>query len=220
MSRHPANARKGIRAKATLMAGVAGVALVAASVMAPANATVTSPSVKGNTTISLGGKAINTLQTNGCGPLTATALGGATAITTAKGGIKLVFKVSGLDIQDGSGAIRLKHSGGVTLENSCYTISLTGFRITNFGTVNETSDFDLNALVKGSGVREVVGTLDMSSAQITFTGSTVRVNQMNLLASDDGAKILNQLALGTDTGPFTSGDKVGFAKTKVTFFGM
>jgi len=219
MSRHPANARKGIRAKATLMAGVAGVALVAASVMAPANATVTSPSVRGATTITLGGKAINTLQSNGCGPLTATVLGDAAAVSTPKG-VKLILKVSGLDIQDGSGAIRLKHSGGVTLENSCYTISLTGFRITNFGTVNETSDFDLNALVKGSGVREVVGTLDMSSAQITFTGSTVRVNQMNLLASDDGAKILNQLALGTDTGPFTSGDKVGFAKTKVTFFGM
>ncbi len=219
MSRHPASARKGIRAKAGLLAGLAGVALVAASTLAPANATTTSPSVRGATTITLGGKAITTLQSNGCGPLTATALGDATGIITLKG-IKLVLKVTGLDIQDGSGAIRLKHSGGVTLENSCYSISLTGFRITNFGTVDETSDFDLNALVKGTATREVIGTLDLSSANIVFSGSTIRVNQMNLLASADGAAILNQLAVGDPSGPFNAGDKVGFAKTKVTFFGL
>jgi hypothetical protein len=197
-------------------------AMLAASTLAPANAGTTPVTAKGSTAITLGGKAITTLQSNGCGALTATAQGDATAFTTAKGGLKIVLKVNAIDVNTNN-VVTLYHSGGVVLENSCYTIALKAFRIIGFGTLDQSSQFDLNANVKvdGTGIgREVIGTLDLSEAQIVVSGTTTKVNQANLLASPDGATLLNQLATGDVTGQFAAGDKVGFAKSKVVITGM
>lgn len=221
MSLHPARTSKGFRAKTAFMAGVAGVALVAAATLAPANAAGVTVGARGATAITLGGKAITTLEGGTCGALTATTIGGATAISTTRG-LKLVLKVTGFAVND-NGVVTVFHAGAVTLENSCYTIALKAFRIVGYGTLNQSSVFDLNANVKVGNVgqgREVIGTLDLSNAVIGHSGSTVTVNQANLLASADGAALLNQLAVGDVAGPFAEGDKVGYAKSKVTFTGV
>lgn len=213
--RSPRNARS-VRKP---FAAVAAVLAVAATLSTtPAFASAVPVSATGATTLTLGGKAYNTLQTSGCGPLVATSANGVTVTPVTKG-LKLILPISGLQVQPDSGAIRLDHSGSVTLENSCYAITLGTFRITDFGSPSMLTAFDLSAVTKSvddSG-RQVIGSLDLSTANVTVVGTKIRVAQMVLNTSAEGAEELNQLAVGGDgsSGPFVAGQKIGSAKTRV-----
>ncbi len=208
--------KRGRRVAATLAAGAAIAAF------APAGAASASPvpvAATGNTVVTIGGAAVNKLTTGSCGALSATPLGGATVATTAKNQFKLTVPITGLEVQADGSALRINHSGGVDLVNSCYEIALSTLRISNFGQADQFTTFDLSAKtnsVDDTG-RQVIGQLDLSSAVVTISGSKVRVNKMDLHATDAGAEQLNELATGTSTGPFMAGDKVGNAKTTVRF---
>jgi hypothetical protein len=135
-------------------------------------------------------------------------------------GLKLVFPITGIETQPtNDDALRIDHSGSVTLENACYSITLAGLRITNFGLPNQGTSFDLSAVTKSAddSGRQVIGTLDLTGANITITGDKTRISQMALLTSAEGAQELNELAVGGDgsTGPFFVGEKIGSAKTRV-----
>ena len=157
------------------------------------------------------------MQSGGCGALVATGVNGVTVTPLTKG-IKLVFPISGMVTQPSADdALRIDHSGTLTLENECYSIAIGTLRITNFGLPNQGTSFDVSAVTKSADDfgRQVLFTLDLSGAQITWSGTKVRTAQMNLLTSDEGAEELNELAVGDETGPFTSGQKIGSAKTRL-----
>ncbi len=200
---------------ATLASGALVTAAAAPALAKPAPGTAT-----GATTVTLGGAAINTLQSNGCGLLVVTAANGVTTSVVPKG-VKIIFPVSGIVTQPSNDdALRLDHSGSVTLSNDCYAITLANLRVTNFGLPNQGTSFDVSAITRSvddSG-RQVIGTLDLSGAIIVMINGKTRITQMNLLTSPEGAEELNELAVpGSDgsTGPFFVGEKVGFAKTRV-----
>jgi hypothetical protein len=205
-------------ARMAMLSTVAAAGLVVAAA-APAMASPAPGTATGASTITLGGKAYSTLQSNGCGTLVATGVNGVTVSVVPKG-LKLIFPISGIVTQpDNTDALRIDHSGSLTLENDCYAITLSGLRITNFGLPNQGSEFDLSAVTKSvddSG-RQVIGVLDLSGANMSTVGNKTRISLMNLLTSDEGAEELNELAVGGDgsTGPFTSGEKIGSAKTRV-----
>lgn len=205
--------------KSLLVTAVAGVMLTATA-FAPAYAAPAPGTATGATTITLGGKAYNALQAGVCGPLVVTAANGVTASVTGKSGLKLIFPISGIETEPGNpDAVRIDHSGSVTLENTCYSIGLSTLRITDFGLSDQGSAFDLSAVTKSSddSGRQVLGELDLTSGSLTVSGTgKVRVAQMNLLTSGAGAEELNELATGSETvGPFSGGMKIGFAKTRV-----
>jgi hypothetical protein len=208
-----------VGARLAVLSTVAAAGLLVAVTAAPAMASPTPTSATGATTITLGGKAINTLQSNGCGTLVVSSANGVTWSVVPKG-IKIIFPVSGVSTQPGNpDALRIDHSGSVTLSNACYDITLAALRITNFGLPDQGSEFDLSAITRSfdDTGRQVVGTLDLSGANTVTTGTKIRISQMNLLLSSEGAEEFNELAVGGDgsTGPFASGQKVGFAKTRV-----
>jgi len=199
---------------ATLAVGSLLVALAVPAMASPVPGTAT-----GATTVTLGGKAYSTLQSNGCGTLVVTAANGVTTSVVPKG-LKVIFPVSGIVTQpDNTDALRLDHSGSVTLQNDCYAITLANLRVTNFGLPNQGTSFDLSAITRSADDtgRQVIGTLDLSGAQMSTVGNKTRISQMNLLTAPEGAEELNELAVGGDgsTGPFTVGEKVGFARTRV-----
>jgi hypothetical protein len=205
-------------AKTLLLGSVAG-AVIAATAFVPALASPVVNPATGATTVTLGGKAYNTLLTGGCGALTVLTANGVTATTTAKGA-KLIFPVSGYETQPSNDdALRIDHTGSVTLQNACYTISLASLRITNFGLPNQGSSFDLSAVTKSAddSGRQVIGTLDLGSSVVTFSGTKIEIAKMNLLTADEGAQELNELAVGAETGPFVTGQQIGSAKTRVVF---
>ncbi|MFI5101267.1 MAG: hypothetical protein ACHQE5_12270, partial [Actinomycetes bacterium] len=157
------------------------------------------------------------LQSGPCGTLVATGVNGVTVTPVTKG-IKLIFPISGMVTQhDNTDALRIDHSGSVTLENDCYSITLSTLRVTNFGLSNQGSSFDVSAVTKSADDfgRQVVFTLDLSGAQIVFSGNKVRTAQMNLITALEGAQELNELAVNAETGPFVAGQKIGSAKTRL-----
>ena len=213
-----------VGARMAVLSTVVGAGLIVA--VATASPAVASPqpgTATGATTVTLGGKAYNILQSNGCGALVVSSANGVTWSVVPKG-LKIIFPVSGVVTQPGNpAATRIDHSGSVTLENTCYAITLANLRITNFGLPDQGSEFDLSALTKSADDfgRQVVGVLDLSGANTVTTGNKTRISQMNLLTSDEGAEELNELTVpGSDgsVGPFTAGQKVGFAKTRVVIF--
>lgn len=147
----------------------------------------------------------------------ATGTNGVTATPVTKG-LKLVFPISGMVTQpDATDALRIDHSGSVTLENDCYSITLGTLRVTNFGLPNQGSAFDVSAVTKSPDDfgRQVIFTLDLTGAQVTVTGSKTLIAQMSLLTAADGAEELNELAVNAETGPFVAGQKIGSAKTRL-----
>lgn len=203
----------------SVLSAVAGAGLLVAAAAAPAMAAPVPGTASGATTITLGGKAYNTLQSNGCGTLVATGVNGVT-VTVVPKGLKLIFPISGVVTQtDNPLAQRIDHTGSLTLENDCYAITLSGLRITNFGLPDQGSAFDINAVTKSAddSGRQVIGVLDLAGSNTTVTGNKTRISLMSLLTSAEGAEELNELAVGGDglTGPFTVGQKIGSAKTRV-----
>ena len=206
-------------ARMAVLSTVVGAGLIVAATAAPAIAAPTPGSASGATTITLGGKAYNTLQSSGCGTLVATGVNGV-SVTVGPQGLKLIFPISGIATQDGNPvAIRIDHSGSLTLENTCYSINFAALRVTNFGLPDQGTSFDINAVFKSAddAGRQVLGTLDLTGANVTVSGSKVRIAQRSMLTSGPSAEELNELAVGADTGPFVEGQKIGSAKTRVVF---
>jgi hypothetical protein len=172
-------------------------------------------SITGGTVITIGGPAVATLQSHGCGTLMASVANGATVFTGVHNEIRISLKINGYMMQP-NGAYRLSFAGAVTLTNSCYTITFDAFRLSNFGLGVPVTTFNVKAISHSSG-RQLAGTLDLSGATVTVTGSKTRVEKMDLFLSAGGAELLNTLATGTPNGPFSPGEKVGFAKTTVVF---
>lgn len=208
------------RKRMVAVAAVAGVATSMSLVNATsAHAGATPTGATGTTTLVLGGPAVNTLAATGCGAITVTGNNGVQVVQSAKNQWKITLQISELDINN-NGGIDLKHSGSVELQNSCYDITLAALRITNFGNADQFTTFDLNAVLHSDddSSRYVVGELDLSNAQLSVSGSKIRVTKENLYLADEGAEEFNELATGDAfTGPFFSGEKIGNAKTSVVF---
>jgi hypothetical protein len=208
-----------VGARMAVLSTVVGAGLILAATAAPAVAAPTPGSASGASTVTLGGKAYNILQSGGCGTLTVTGANGVTATVVTKG-VKVIFPISGVVTQDGNpDALRIDHSGSVTLENTCYTITFAALRITNFGLPDQGTSFDMTALFRSGDDtgRQVLGTLDLTSAIVSISGNKVRIAQMNWFTSGASAEELNELAVGAETGPFVEGQKIGSAKTRVVF---
>ena len=209
------------RRRLLAVTAVAGLAASATLSATAAHAGATPTNVKGQTVVVIGGKAVKTLTTNGCGDLSATGINGAQIVQTATNQWRMTFKISGLATNDNGGLI-IAHSGGVQLTNNCYAISLTNLKITNFGQAGQFTSLDLNGVTHSGDDtgRQVVGELDLTNAVITpVTGNKVRVTKVDLLLASEGAQEFNELATGFATGPFTTGEKVGNARTTATFSG-
>jgi hypothetical protein len=224
MHSHKGTTGRRLGRKTAILGSVAG-AMIAATAFVPAFASPVSGTATGSTALTLGGKAVTLLQGGGCGPLGVTGSNGVTTSTVGKGSIRIVFPITGYEVQPSDAdAFRLDHSGGVTLENSCYSIAISGLRITNFGLANQGSSFDISALTKSiddSG-RQVIGTIDLTGSNLTTISSTkYRITNMSVLTSSEGAEELNELTSATSNdgtiGPFSAGMKVGTAKTLVHF---
>jgi hypothetical protein len=214
-----AKSRRRFGARMAVLATVAGTGLLVATAT-PALAAPVPGTASGATTITLGGKAINTLLANGCGGLSVTFTNGANFSVTPKLQLKMIFPISGIVTQPtNDDALRIDHNGSVSFENDCYAVTLSALRVTNFGLPNQGAELDVSAVTKSAddSGRQVVFTLDLSGSQTSTTGSKTRISQMNLLTTADGAEELNQLAVGGDgsTGPFSAGQKVGNAKTRI-----
>lgn len=207
------------RKRAAAIAAVAGVATAMSVVNATsAHAGATPTGATGTTVLVIGGQAVNALASNGCGAVTVTGNNGASAAQTAKNQWKITLKITGVNVND-NGGIQLTHQGSVTLSNTCYDITLAALRITNFGNADQYTTFDLNAVLHSvdDGGRYVVGELDLSSAQFSYTGNKVRIAKENLYLANEGAEEFNELATGSVSGPFYAGEKIGNGKTTVVF---
>jgi hypothetical protein len=208
--------------KTAILGSVAG-AMIAATAFVPAFASPVSGTATGTTALTLGGKAITLLTNGGCGTLFVTVNNGVGAAFVGKG-VRLTFPIIGYEVQPSdTDAFRLDHTGSVTLENSCYKIAISSLRVTNFGLANQGSSFDISAITKSAddSGRQVIGEVDLTGSQTTWVNThKVRVTNMTLLTSDEGAEEFNELTTpGSDgsTGPFSSGMKVGSAKTLINF---
>lgn len=207
------------RKRAVAIAAVAGVATSMSLVNATsAHAGATPTGATGTTVLVLGGPAVAAFANSGCGAITITGNNGASVVQTAKTQWKITLHINELDI-NGNGGIDLKHQGSIELQNTCYDITLAALRITNFGSAGQFTTFDLNAVLHSpdDSDRYVVGELDLSDAQVDVSGSKIRITKENLYLASEGAEEFNELATGTDTGPFYSGEKVGNGKTTVVF---
>lgn len=207
------------RKRAAAIAAVAGVAASMSLVNATsAHASATPTGATGTTVLVIGGPAVAALSNGGCGAVTVTGNNGATVAQTAKNQWKITLHINELDIND-NGGIVLKHQGSIELQNTCYDITLAALRITNFGDAGQFTTFDLNAVLHSPDdtSRYVVGELDLSNAQVVVSGSKVRVTKEDLYLADEGAEEFNELATGSDTGPFFGGEKIGNGKTTVVF---
>lgn len=207
------------RKRAAAIAAVAGVAASMSLVNATsAHASATPTGATGTTVLVIGGPAVAALGNGGCGAVTVTGNNGATVAQTAKNQWKITLHINELDIND-NGGIVLKHQGSIELQNICYDITLAALRITNFGDAGQFTTFDLNAVLHSpdDSSRYVVGELDLSNAQVVVSGSKVRITKENLYLANEGAEEFNELATGSDTGPFFSGEKIGNGKTTVVF---
>ncbi len=208
------------------LAALAAVGAATLSVLvgtAPANADRTPIGATGNSTIQFGGPILKALQSNGCGPLTATATGAATVIQTGAGKIRTILPVTGF-VQADTGAIRIAHGGsGVDLSNTCYDVKLSNFYIQDLGGLQNTVFFDVLAIAKSAdegGDRISVFMLDVTPSTpvviVRPSAVTLKIKGMDLILSQDGADEFNQLATGSEgTGPFNDGLLIGKASTSV-----
>jgi hypothetical protein len=207
-----------------LGAAVATLAPMTAALAGPPFDTTTPAKGSSNVTISKG--ILKAFQAGPCGTFDATGFNGTTATFGAKG-LKIISPVYQIETSSTDPSLlRIDHLGGVTLDNACYTVTLQRLRIQNNGQTcdpfgncvptDQTDEFDLNALSKGSG-RSIVGTLDLSNSNVVVkpNGHT-SIYDMVFNLAQTGADDLNQLYNGTTTGPFYAGETAGHAKTRFT----
>src|SRR4029077_2681133 len=106
VNKHVVTRQRRLGVKTLVLASLAG-AVIAATAFSPAFATPTPGVASGASTLTLGGKAYNILQTSGCGTLVATGVNGVTATPVTKG-LKLIFPISGMVTQpDNTDALRI-----------------------------------------------------------------------------------------------------------------
>ena len=208
-------ARKRVLAVAAAAGMTASLSMVGAT---SAHAQATPTGATGTTVLVIGGPAVNALTASGCGTLTLTGNNGAQVAQTAKNQWRITLAITEVDVND-NGGIGLLHQGSVELQNDCYDITLAALRINNFGEAGQFTSFNLSATLHSPDDSDhyVVGELDLTDAQVAFSGSKVRVTKENLLLAPEGAEEFNELAGNEFGGPFYAGEKIGNGKTTVVF---
>jgi len=212
--------RFNMRFAALAMAGAATISALVGT--APASADQEQVSASGNTTFQFGRPFLKGLVTNGCGTLFGYGTGGAQAFLTNNGKVKLIMPISGAVQNPDTGAIRIAHTGGIDLYNSCYELRLSNFYIQNFGD-SQSTVFDVLAITKANGDNEGrtdAFSVDLANANITCVtrpnSATLKARGADLLLGEDGATHFNALATGDpNTGPYAPGDLIGKARTSI-----
>ena len=184
--------RAGSASRTMVLALLAGAALVAATAFTPrAMASPMPGSATGATTITLGGQGVQHAPVR--------------RLRHARGhrrerrdrdavpkGIKLIFPISGMVTQPGNdAALRIDHSGSLTLENDCYAITLGGaadHQLRAAGPGDRASTSPRSPSRRTTPVARSSLTLDLTGANVTVTGNKTRIAQMSLLTSAEGAR--------------------------------
>ena len=210
------------KALAVALAGATAL-LVTVGTASPGNADTRTPTgARGKTVLNFNAQALRPLYSDpSCGAfLLVGVTGDGTGWTPDGKKLHIELPITGVVQNDNNDGFRIVHgNSGFEFVNSCYDLRLTNFYIQNFGQANQQTILDLSAKALEDGVptgRTDSFELDLTNAQITDTPrGAVHVRSANLLLDDEGVAQFNNLAVGSPTGPYFSGEQVGKARTSV-----